>query len=281
VQIQPRYDGPTILRFDGPLIDIATPLVRQRRRLGKFVAGLSAEGWAHETRCDRWSVREVIVHLSSTTQFWIASANGALSGTPTRYLPGFDPAVTPGLLVDGAAHLSVDEVAAQYDEGVAKLADALGDLNAEQWESLAEAPPGHIALHAMARHALWDGWTHERDIAIPLGQSPVEEADEVVASLEYVAGLGPSFVANVGSTRVATIVVDGHDPEIRIVVEAGESVVVRRGGNMPDGAIRISGPAVDLIEALSYRSPFPVAIEPDDRWIFDGLGAVFDQVATS
>ena len=30
-------------------------------------------------------------------------------------------------------------------------------------------------MRLLASHALWDGWVHERDIALPLGLTPPEE----------------------------------------------------------------------------------------------------------
>ena len=88
------------------------------------------------------------------------------------------------------------------------LASALAGLDAAAWELPAEAPPGHVPLRALALHALWDSWVHERDVVIPLGLDPVEEDDEVTGSLAYVAALSPAFAVIHGEQRRGPIAVD-------------------------------------------------------------------------
>ena len=69
------------------------------------------------------------------------------------------------------------------------------------WSTLAEAPHGHVTISAMALHALWDSWVHERDILLPLGLAPEHHDDEVAASLRYAAALGPAFALSRGADR--------------------------------------------------------------------------------
>lgn len=273
--LTPRYDGQAVLRFTGPIGDISVPLLRQRRRTGDFLRGLDDAQWATASRCEGWSVRDVIAHLVGTDQFWVLSATAALAGTPTRYLTGFDPVVTPPLMVDGMQDLTSAEVLASYLEGIEALAAALTGLDEAQWSRAAEAPPGHVPLHVMARHALWDAWIHERDIVLPLGADPVEAPDEVLACLQYAAALGPAFLATGGTSRTGTLAFDGTEPDAHVVVEVGETVVVS-DGEAPVGAVSLHGPSVDLVEALSLRAPFPHAIAEKERWLLGGLATVFD-----
>ena len=132
-----------------------------------------------------------------------------------------------------------------------------------------------MSLHALALHALWDAWIHERDIVLPLGLPPVVEADEVRASLRYVAALGPALSATRGSVRTGTLVIDGTDPEAHVVVDAGETVVVS-DRDAPAGAVRVVGSSVELVEALSFRVPLTADVAEDDRWLLGDLGTVFD-----
>ncbi len=141
---------------------------------------------------------------------------------------------------------------------------------------LAEAPPGHLALRVAALHALWDGWVHERDIVIPLGLSPVEEADEMDLVLRYAVGLGPAFLAATESTKTGVLTVIATDPALSLLVEVGDSVHVR-DGSASDGP-HLVGCTVDLIEGLSHRSQFAHGLAPDDMWWLDGLSLVFDKV---
>jgi uncharacterized protein (TIGR03083 family) len=191
MKLAPRYDGPAVLRFEHHVADPAVPLLRQRRRLGGLLVGLDDGQWATPSRCDGWTVRDVVAHLVGTDGFWTLATTAALSGGPTRYLTGFDPVATPASMVEATKAQPPAEVLASYLAGVDGLAAVISGLDPAHWELPAEAPPGHVALHAMARHALWDGWIHERDILLPLGLPPVDEPDEVRACLEYAAALGP------------------------------------------------------------------------------------------
>jgi uncharacterized protein (TIGR03083 family) len=278
MKVQPRYEGPAIVRFDGAVGDPATPFVRQRRRLGDLLAGFTDDQWKSASRCDGWSVADVIAHLIGTNDFWFFSIDGGKAGTPTQFLRGFDPVETPKVGVEALREQPPDALLSRYREGVERLATAVTDLTDEQWEVPAEAPPGHIAMRGVVHHALWDAWVHERDIALPLGLTQVEEPDELRMCLAYVAALAPAFRAMGGSTRPGALVVDGSEPDVRVVIDAGETVVVRvdAGGDPPDAAARIAGRTVDLIDALSIRTPLP-AIDESDRWLFEGLATVFDQ----
>lgn len=277
--LTPRYEGPVILRIDGEVGDITAPLVRQRRRLGDLLGQLDEAQWAAASRCEGWTVRDVVSHLVTTDQFWFLSAQAALAGQPTRFLAAFDPVATPAALVDGARHTPPAEILASYREGVEALGATLSGLGDEQWELPAEAPPGHIALRAMAHHALWDAWIHERDIVLPLGLEPAEEPDELEACLRYAACLGPAFSASTGSVRTGALAVAGTDPTVDVVVRAGETVVVDHAEGPADAA-RLVGGTVELIEALSFRGPFPRDLPEDDRWLVSGLDVAFDRASS-
>lgn len=277
--LTPRYDGPDLLRLDPAAApDPAGPLLRQRRRLATLLAGLDADGWAAPSRCDAWTVREVVAHLVDTDRFWAFSIASGRAGEPTRALASFDPVASPPQLVEAHAGLGPDEVLAAYVEAVEGLAAALEGLGGSAdagWEGRAEAPPGHIPLRGLALHALWDGWVHERDIAVPLGLVPTDEADEVAGCLLYAAALGPMFLAAGGSTRAGVLVAAPTDGGPTVRVEAGGTVVAGHGD--ADGAtVVLRAPSVALVDALSFRGPLPRAVAADDRWILTGLGTVFE-----
>ena len=119
MQLTPRYDDAPVIRIDLDLGDVAATLAQQRRRLVAELSTLEPAQWAHPTRCDDWTVTDVVAHLAGTTRFWNASISGGAAGTPTRYLDGFDPATTPGDLVAGMGELS-PEVALEMLDGEGK-----------------------------------------------------------------------------------------------------------------------------------------------------------------
>ncbi len=276
VQLTPRYDGPPVLRLTGEHPDPAEVLLRQRRRLAAVLAGLDEAQWATPSRCEAWDVRGVVAHLVDVDRFWTFSIGAGRAGEPTRFLATFDPVATPPQLVDAMADVDPAGMLDTFRSGIDGLAAALDGLDADGWDTVAEAPPGHIPLRALALHALWDGWVHERDIVLPLGLTPVEEPDEVAACLLYAAALGPAFAACAGSDREGALVVEASGPATGVVVRIGPEVTASLGGDVPPGAVVLRGGAVELVERLSLRAPLP-ALPAEDRWILGALDTVFDQ----
>jgi uncharacterized protein (TIGR03083 family) len=275
MQLSPRYDDPSFFRFDLPLADPAVPLLRQRRRLASTLETLSDEQWATASRCEGWSVQDVVAHLATTNQFWAFSIKAALGGDPTRFLATFDPVASPAELVEAVRSQDAADVLASFVETNATLADAVADVDDHHWSVMGEAPPGHVPLRAVVLHALWDAWVHERDIVMPLGLTPVEEPDEIMGSLAYGVALSPAFAVSRGSTRKGTIMVVASSPDVRVVVDVGHSVVVR-DGDTPADALNLIGRAVDLLEALSFRAPLPCPVAAEHQWLLDGLAEAFD-----
>ena len=277
----PRYDGPPLVSIDLPPDDPSVPLVRQRDRLATVLAELDDAEWAAPSRCDGWSVQDVVSHLAGVNSFWAISITKGREGEPTRFLTTFDPVDTPARMVDADRGVPAEQILARFVESNAALAASLADLTAEEWSSvLAEGPPGHISLRCIALHALWDSWVHERDVLLPLGRPVVEEPDEVIGSLRYVAALGPAFAVATGPAgRKGAYVVDAVDPDDRFVVELGATVRVH-DGEPPAGALHLSGPALELLEAMSIRSPLDADVGDEDLWMVGGLALAFRQPLT-
>jgi uncharacterized protein (TIGR03083 family) len=241
-----------------------------------ILGSLDPELWTVASRCSRWSIQDVVAHLIGTNRFWALSIRSGLAGSPTRLLVGFDPVTTPPMMIEPMRSLSPDAVLNDFSQSVDDLASALEGIEDSSWSRPAEAPPGHVALRSVVLHALWDAWVHERDIVLPLGQSPVEEADEVTASLVYAAVLGPALMAASGQPGTGTLIIRGEDPAIRFVVDAGETVVARQLGDGDGDAPQLDGPTVELLEGLSSRAPLHHDLSPSDTWLVDGLAAVFE-----
>ena len=275
MKISPRYDGPPLISIDGAPDDQLAPVVRQRRRMETMLAGLSDEQWRAPSRCDGWTVQDVISHLNGVNTFWEASVRAGLSGTPTRMLDGFDPAATPALMVAAVRTLEPNEV---FDQFVASNDGYLGvmaDLDADGWATLAEAPPGHIPIRLIASHALWDAWVHERDIALPLGIAPPVEPDEVLSSMRYAAALSPAFKLTAAQPCRGSFVVEVIDLEAAFTLEVSESVAVHNGVTADD-APALRGNGLPLVETMSIRAPLDDAAPREWHELLGGLATVFD-----
>ena len=280
MQLTPRYGAQPVITLDGSPAAIAGPLIRQRRRLATALASFTDEQWSHPSRCAGWSNRDVIVHLDSTNTFWSMSIAAGVHGEPTRFLATFDPVASPAQLVAGSGDVSTGEVLARFVASTDALVGLCSSLDHAGWSAAAEAPPGHVSVSAVAHHALWDSWVHERDVLVPLGLAPEPEADEVAACLRYVAALGPALALNRGAAGSGVLAIDATGPDVVVVVDIGDQVVVRAGAaGAPTAELRLAGDAVELLEALSVRRPLTQLIPAESAWMLRGLSDTFDVAA--
>ncbi len=274
VKLSPRYDPPAIISIDGPLDDQLAPVVRQRRRMAKMLGDFGDAEWKAPTRCEGWTVQDVVAHLITVNGFWQMSTMAGLAGTPTRVLENFDPAATPPLFVEPLRALAPSEVLDQFASSNDAYLDLLAPLDDNGWSTLAESPPGHLPIRLLAQHALWDSWVHERDIALPLGFTPPEEDDEVLASLRYAAALSPAFAISRGDAIRGVFAVETSDPSSSFAVEVADSASVRDGLDASDAPC-LRGHAVELLEALSIRAPLPASTPTEWRQMLGGLEMAF------
>jgi uncharacterized protein (TIGR03083 family) len=273
VQQSPRYGADPVIVLDGPPAAVLEPVSRQRRRLAAAVSSFTDEEWARPSRCAGWSNRDVISHLDTTNGFWVFSIASGLRGEPSQLLVGFDPAATPAQLVAASDGLPTSQVLDQFLASTDQLLDLLASLDDAGWSTLAETPAGHVSVSAVAHHALWDSWVHERDILLPLGGTPDEEADEIAASIRYVAALSPAMALNSGSAERGALAIDVTDPDLELVVDVGDHVLVRAGE--AEAEVTLTGDAVALLEALSIRTPFDQVVPPSASWLVSGLAEAF------
>jgi uncharacterized protein (TIGR03083 family) len=276
MQLTPRFGDPPLLVISPALVpDVAAPTVRQHRRLADELGKLDAAGWAAPTRCEGWSVQDVVAHLVTTNQFWAYSITQGTAGEPSQLLVGFDPVASPAEMVAAVRSRSPEDTYERFRAGNDALCELLGSVDGPQWDLPAEAPPGHVAIRSVVLHAHWDSWIHERDILVPAGAPTDPEPDEVAAALVYAAALGPAFLASTGSTRPGTLEVVATDPDVRFVIEHGEMVRVHEGP-APAGTPVVEGDAVALLEGLSFRAPLATGLAGPDEWLLGALDQVFD-----
>ena len=275
MKLTPRYDGSPIISIAGRPDDQLVPVTRQRKRMESMLGDLDDADWKAPSRCDGWTVQDVVAHLVGVNAFWRSSVKAGLGGTPTRILAGFDPAATPPLMVEPMRALTPAEVLEQFVSSNTAFLATIAALDETEWSKFAETPAGHVSIRLLAQHALWDAWIHERDIALPLGRTATVEPDEVRSCLGYAAALSPAFAISFGNAPVGVFAVDSSDPELRLVLEVGEAVAVHEGP-APIDAPCLRGDTVELIEALSLRTPTSVSAPIEWRQLLEGLAMAFD-----
>lgn len=274
MQIAPVYDR-SVLKIEGEP-PIAPATVRQRRRLLGVFSSLNDDQWSVPSRCEDWRVQDVAAHLAGVDRYWLASISAGLAGEPTRFLGGFDAKATPAAMVDTARAKSAAETLAEFEAATAALCGLVEGLDESALSTVAESPPGHVAIRDVLHHALWDAWVHERDVTLPLGLGPAEEPDEVAAALRYGAALNAVFAVMLHAATPATLVIEATDPDVRVVVSVTGDAVRVHEGDAPDDAVVLRGQAVELTEVLSARLPFDRDVPEGSSWLVRSLAEMFE-----
>ena len=184
------YDGVTVV-VDDDLGSLVEPWLRHRLRFTDELSGLTEAQWKAPTRCSNWDARGVVSHLVTVDSFFTMVLSAAQAGNPpTSFIRGFDPSTGTNDLVAPLLELPIETLLDQFVTGTDTLRATVESLHAEQWQSLGEAPFGHMPARLILAHALWDSWLHERDILQPLGLEPAVEEDELLVGTWYTLVVG-------------------------------------------------------------------------------------------
>jgi len=277
MKLSPTYDRAPVLSIEGADDCQLVPLTRQRRRMESMLHQLDDEQWATQSRCERWTVRDVVAHLVGVNAFWHASVRAGVAGTPTRVLGAFDPVTTPLRMVESMSAMTSAEVLAEFSKTNEAFLDCVVGLRESDWSTIAETPAGHVPVRLLAQHALWDCWIHERDIAVPLGIDTPAQADEVTSCLQYAAAIGATLAPEAVESSVGSFAIEATEPEVRLVIHVGDSVSVRNGAASA-GVPVLRGDATLLTETLSLRAPMPSTAPTEWKQLREALATAFDAV---
>jgi uncharacterized protein (TIGR03084 family) len=161
---------------------ILSALDQQHSELAALIEPLDDDGWQRPTRCEGWSVADVVLHLSQTDEL-------ALASTEDRFAEGLDVLAggldQQGTVDDGAAAMVANErglpnaaILARWRTGAATLRDALGASDPHRrvtWVA------GQLSTQTLATTRLAECWIHTGDVADALGvvQEPTDRLEHV------------------------------------------------------------------------------------------------------
>lgn len=264
-------DAPLPTSVDPGFGLVIEPWRRHRARFLDELRALDDADWAHATRCEDWSVREVVGHLVVVDGWFPVTLTGARDGTPPMtLLAGFDPSSSTDDLVAATTTMSIPELLDAYVAATDAMLALVDSFAPDAWDARCESPLGHLPARFVLGHAFWDSWLHEYDILTALGRAPAIVEEELVAvtwfSLWF-AGLQGGLVddhAAVGPGPDAPIEVclrftDLPTSSFHVTIGTLADGV-RIGACSPDHRPVDAGRAVDLVEGLAGRAPLDAAI---------------------
>jgi uncharacterized protein (TIGR03083 family) len=232
---------------------------RHRRRFADEVGKLDGRDLEAQSRCDRWSVADVLRHITDVDDWMQAIWSG---GRPP--FDHFDPVTTPHeFVVAGRASMSDLEARDRFVGSCEVMASDVSSAPRERWATTSISPLGFVPWWLSALHVFYDSWVHERDALLPLGRTPPVDAEEVIPVLAYSLALVGTLVDRPLDTVIAGVRVRTGERPVR-VTPLDRPVVDAETGSVIDA---VSGRGT-LSEAVS-------GIDPDVAEAFTSLARLF------
>lgn len=150
--------------------EILAALTDQHRELAGLLEGLDEPGFQQASRCEGWTVADVVLHLAQTDEMAIASVRGSFS----EHVAGLAADMGPATSVDEGADWMVARDRGQPGAAVRDRWHAGAD---ELHGLLAECDPhqrvvwvaGELSARTLATTRLAETWIHTGDVAYGLG----------------------------------------------------------------------------------------------------------------
>lgn len=222
---------------------IVTALAEQLTETTSLLESLSAADWQTQTRCDGWTVADVVLHLAQSDEMAIASLRGTLpSGADvdnSGWTAGSSVDESVALMVERERGAGPSDLLTRWSSSANGLVVLLGamDLSTRvRWVA------GTLSARTLATTRLSETWIHSGDVALAVGVTPsATDRLELIArlawrTLPYAFGLAGKAMAG----PVAFRLVSPSGAEWDFV---------------PDGAVAttITGSAVELCEVAARR----------------------------
>lgn len=155
-------------KFYLPDLDPFLTLDQEVARVQSLLDSLSPEEWTRATRCEGWTVRDLVAHLDSDEEY----NEACLEDRVKDLVAGFkDPDTFNAQQIERRAHLSNEEIFEQWTSRQAHVR--------EEWAKLglmAEIPTfiGSYPLRAQIWHIASEYATHGDDMGVFIGEEEAE-----------------------------------------------------------------------------------------------------------
>ena len=223
--------------------EIVGALREQQAELGAIVTGLGDDDLLRPSRCDGWTVADVLLHLAQTNEMAVASVEGRFSAFVDDAAAGLDAVGSvdawAGALVAkerGAPRVSLE----RWTRSAGAQVDALARCDPAarlRWVA------GDLAARSLATTRMTETWIHTVDVAVAFGPEPAP-----TDRLWHVARLAwrtvPYALAQAGIEPVGPVAFDLEAPD-------GSGWAF---GSDDEPATVITGPALDLCTVAGQRA---------------------------
>jgi uncharacterized protein (TIGR03084 family) len=141
-------------------------LAEQQAVLSELLAPLDDDGWSRPSRCDGWSVADVVLHLAQTNEMAIGSAQGRFTDALTVLTKGVEAA---GNVDDGADLMVRHErgmpVTALLDRWQRSADTLVAALTSVDPHERVDWVAGQLSARTLTTTRLAETWIHTDDVA--------------------------------------------------------------------------------------------------------------------
>lgn len=243
-------------------------LAAESAALADFLAGLDAAGWARASACADWTVADVAAHLAQGSAGAALALTRAQAGDPSppegqRLLDAGEraSAMTAERAIAYRSNLAPSDLLQAFNDGLARLGQAAGQLQAADWEKPSFHRRGIIPVHENIARRIQEIAIHGWDIRSAF--DPAAELSDpaaamimslthrwLTASFTPIAGAAPSrfrFEVSGAAARRQDVVLTGDAFAIEEAAAAPADVTFRGNGSayvlLTYGRLDISGGA--------------------------------------
>lgn len=240
--------------------DVREALRAQQGLFDGLLTSLSPGQWDLPSRCEGWSVADVVVHMAQTNELAVASIDGRLAdgAVALGWLP------SEGDTVDDLAERAVvaersstgEAVGERWRASAAAMQagfDACGPSSRVQWVS------GLLSARTLATTRLSETWIHTGDIAAAVGSDAhtVPEGLPLIArlawrTLPYAFTRSGRTLAGPVAVRLGSLTFEPDEPAVTTV--EGDLVdwclVAARRADPAATSLRASGPDAEAVLEL-------------------------------
>ncbi len=218
-------------------------LSEQQAELDGLISPVLDAAWARPSRCDGWTVSDVVLHLAQTNEMAMASLDARVDAYLNETLRGLPPSSTvddgAGAMVGKERGAAPSAVYSRWRDGVDALMEAYAaaDPHARvQWVA------GTLSVFTLCTTRLAETWIHTNDVAFGLGVSlPAPDRLRHIARLAW--RTLPYAYTRAGRSLSGSVAFELTAPS------GGESWVFADGPS--DTVVR--GPARELCEVAAQR----------------------------
>ncbi len=152
---------------------IVSALADQHDELAGMLADLDPTDWERPSRCEGWTVSDVVLHLAQTDEMALASAEGRFADYMNSVAGDYAGATNvdegAALLVEKERDRPAAEVHQRWLSGAATLRTALA---AEEPRERVQWVAGELSTQTLATTRLAEAWIHTGDVAFAFGVTP-------------------------------------------------------------------------------------------------------------